>query len=268
MAASALAKTLRTIATPATAYTREIGFAVKVSMAANNPPRLPIIGTTYAASKLSKVRLPEFKDYICTDIQGEGDYFWVYFSKNKTTAQAWTPFKDPQRSLGNHYWPPILHDVDIKRLKLQSAVDVGSTIQRGNRYSARPIWTPSADTGTLFLLREFLSPIEFEIPQWPTPNASAVSFPVPGQGMFNFPECLHPEIIVSPMVECEDSFDPVTTGVTNRTGITTGFTIKATDPKTWVPYFLYDRQSKTATGSFHRTQMEVIPPPLPSRRIG
>lgn len=266
--AGALDKPFRLITTPATIHTREVGFAVKVSVSADWPAKLPVLGDTYSASKASKVRLKEFKSYICTAVEDAGqNYFWLYFSKDKTAAEANTPYKNPHQEFGNHPWPPILIDVDIAKSRLPRSVNAGDAIFRGNSYTATPIWIPSADTGTLFVLREFISPEEPEIPQWPTPTTSSVSFPVPGQGMFNF-DGLHHDITVQQMQESDSSYDPASGSTTSHVGFAGERSFKATDPKTWLPYFLYDRPSKIATGAWHRAQMEVIPPPLPPRQRG
>src|SRR5262245_58282350 len=104
---SPLANPLREITTPATLYTREIGFAVRVSIDSSKKSRLPILGQTYQAAAISQVRMTEFKNYICTHIpEGQGGpYIDVFFSLNKTAAQAWTPFADPEHEFRNHSWP-------------------------------------------------------------------------------------------------------------------------------------------------------------------
>lgn len=267
MARSELSKPFRLLSTPASVYTREVAFVVKVSTVTDWPSRLPIRGTAYRnCSFLAKTRLKEYGDFILTDVRGEGDYFYFYFSKNKTEAQANVAFNEEIQGLQNHYWPPILLGIQIAKSRMPRSVNTGNMFHRGASYTANPIWIPSADTGTLFILREYLSPTPFNIPQWDTPQPEPVSFPVPGQGMFSFSESLHGDIPVQDMQDADSTYSPSTSTVVSQIGVYRGRTVPATNHKTWLPHYLYDRQTKTSVGSYHRTQMEVIPPNLPKRR--
>src|SRR5687767_13589247 len=87
---SPLEHPLRVIATPATKYTGEKAIVVKVSSDASRT--LPVIGTTYQAARICQARMSEFKNYVCSNIRGEGEYFYVYFSKDKTTTEVNTPY--------------------------------------------------------------------------------------------------------------------------------------------------------------------------------
>lgn len=265
------------LTTPATLHTREIGFVVAVDPDINpwvGSSSAPVLGTTYSNSPMHPKPNADVLDatgaaygtYILTKIADSAGRWYYYYSKNKTAAAAELPFKDPDENMGNHYWPPILLKVDIARSRMRRAVNAGDAFYRGNVYTATPTWIPSADTGSLFVLREMLSPTRFTIPRWPTPLASAVNFPLPGQsGNFNFPECLHDDITVDQMVESEDIVATVGGAISGNLGIVGASSFPATNFKTWLPYYLYDRQTRIATGAYHRTQMEVVPPPLPRR---
>jgi hypothetical protein len=269
MARGELSKPFNLISTPATIYTREVGFSVKVNVSAEWPAKLPIYGTPYRNCQfVSKVRQKEFGDFILTRIDGSGDHFYFYFSKNKSAAEAYTPFKDPEISMGNHYWPPILIKVDIEKSKVPRAVNTGDSIYRGNTFNAIPTFVPSADTGSLFLLREFLMPNLPEFRQHPTPIAGSVSFPVPGGSPFSFPECLHGDITINGMDESKDVYATVGATVSSNVGFSGPYHFPATNFKTWLPYFLYERPTKLATGAYHVAQMEVIPPNLPKAQRG
>lgn len=258
------------IATPATLYTREVGFVVTVDSEERwiGTATQPIQGTTYGNSPFTtKPNLTDFTSYICTKIEGGRDKWLFYFSKTKTDAEANTAFFTKQ-DMGNHYWPPILLDVALEKSKMQRAANVGDYIYRGYSYTATPIWIPSADTGSLFLMREFLYPEEIELPQHHTLQTRSVSFPVPGQGMFSFPDNLGPEITIDGLQDSDSAYNNSTSAVTSNVGFTSPYNFKATDPETWAPYILYDRQSKISTGAYHRIQMEVVPPNLPPKQLG
>ncbi len=268
MAASELESPLRVVALPSTVYTREVGIIVRVSSDASKLPRLPILGDTYASAAICQTRMSEFANYICTSIEGSGNYLDVGFSLNKTAAQALVPYKAPSSRFGNLFWPTILLDVKIIETKLGRSVNTGQTVRFGKSYEAIPTWIPSVDTGTLFILRQMLSTTEPDIPQHHTYHTRSVSFPVVGGRYFSFGENIGPELNIAQMQAAVQSYDVATAIVSGQLGLVGPYNFKATDPKTWAPYFLYDRAQKTATGSYLREQMEVIPPNLPPRQSG
>lgn len=258
------------LATPATLHTREIGFVVKVDGNEEwiGTSRMPVQGTTYTDAPFShKPELTTYGAYICTRIENTGDTWYFYFSKNKTTAEALTPFDDPEPSFGNHFWPPILLTVGITTSQMR-AVNLGDKIRRGFINTAVPIWIPSADTGSQFRVRQYLSPTMFEIPPHPTPITRSVSFPVPGGQPFSFPENLGPDITVPAMRDSDSEYDVALATVTSQVGFVGERFFKATDPKTWLPYIMSARQSKIATGAYLMTEIEVIPPNLPKAQRG
>lgn len=245
------------------------GLRVIVDPALINSAQSVALGTTYDASPVwmdKSFTAMGYGKYILSDVtMGDGSFIFWYLP-NLTEEQKNTPFRSTP-STGNHYWPPILLDIEIEKSKFPRAVDTGDRIDRAFTYTATPIFIPNADTGTLFLLREFFSPTKFEIPQWPTPIATAVNFPVPGSRPFSFQECLHPDIEVPPMEDSSSSYDPTSLTISSNLGLTTPWFFPATDPKTWLSFILYDRQTLT-DGGWHRTQMEVFPPNLPKRQRG
>lgn len=259
---------LRIIALPCTAYTREVGIAVRVSSDASRLTRIPIIGDTYRSAAICKTRLPEFGDFICTDIQGSGDYIDVFFSKNKTTAEALTAFKPPTTKTGNLYWPPMLLDVEVRELKVPRTANTGDQIISGKSYEAIPVWIPSADTGTLFTMYQSIMPTEPVIAQAPTYQTRSVSFPLPGGRAFSFGENIGPEINIRVMQDTYQSYDVVAETIGSNVGAIGPFTFKATDPKFWTTYELYRRSNKLATGAYIMEWMMVTPPPTPPRIRG
>ncbi len=264
--AGELEKPFRLRNTPATLYTGEIGFTVKVSAVSDwIPARLPQRGTAYRdCTHLSKTRQADFGDYILTDIQGEGDYWYFSFSKYKTALEAATPFKDPHTQLGNHPWHPTLLKVDIVKMKMPISVNAGDKIFRGRRFQAIPTYHPAMDTGTLFILREYVTPDEPQIQQHVGPQVAPVSFPLPGANApFSFEPCYHPAININIMREVVDVYDTVGAAVTSAVGSQGPFSFPATDPPFPTSYILYSRPTKLATGAWHTQEMEVQPPNLP-----
>lgn len=267
---SDLENPFKTVTTPATLYNREIGFAVKVSMSQDKVPRLPIKGMTYKAAAICQTRMSEFKDYVCTSIpEGQsGDFILVYFSKPKSATEAMVSFFTHTPSMQNLYWPPILLKIDIVRSKIPRTVNTGDSIYRGFTYTATPTFIPSADTGTLYIQHEYLGSSEYNIPQYPTPLASAVNFPLPGSSPFQFNECLHGPISVDQLTDSYDIYATVGGAVTSNVGVVGRYSKPATDFETWLPFILTARQNRTAAGSYHLVETEVIPPPLPDGERG
>lgn len=209
---------------------------------------------------------------------GYGDYLYVkkaalggggvrfYWSANKTEEQKNTPFQET-KSFGNHYWPPILLGVDIEKSRMPRTVNGGNIIYRGAKYEGIPIWIPSADTGTQFVLKEYFAAQPFDIPQWDTPITAPVSFALPGSAPFNFPESLHGDITIPQLQDELSTYNVGTSQVLNMVGSTSGWFIPHTNFKTWLPHVLYDRQTETDVG-WHRQQMWVFPPSLPKPQRG
>lgn len=260
----------RVLKTPATLYTRETGICVKVSTAEGCIKRLPVLGEAYKKGKFNpKHRLSEFGDYICTDVdEGDGSFFWFYYSLNKSAADALKDFKLPHSELQNHYWAPILLKIDVKRSKVPRTSNTGTAIVSGSSYQAIPIYRPAADSGTLWVLHEYLSPTEPNIPQHALPQPDAINFPVPGGPAFSFPECLHDDLDVEKMEDSSSSYANVGGAVTDSVGVYGPFSFPRTNFKTWLAHTLYERANKIATGAYHGHRMEVIPPPLSRKKRG
>ena len=251
---------------------RVLFVTVEESVFSENPDALPVLNTRYAdcdRALFGPDYKRQFDDWIYIDQmpnRSNGRAVLV-FGNNKTEEEKNTPFRSVP-SMGNHYWPPILLDIEIEKSRVPRSVDTGDRIYKGFTYTATPIYHPNADTGTLFILNLYSSATQFDIPQSPTPITRAVNFPVPGSRPFSFPECLGPDITVLEMEDSDSSYDPVSLTISSNLGLTTPWFFPATDPKTWAPYILYDRQEKDASGLWIRTQMWVYPPNLPKRQRG
>jgi hypothetical protein len=260
----------RIIATPATVYTREVAFAVKMSTAQGLIERLPVRGDLYSANRFgAQVRMGEFKNFVCTNVDDGGEgYFWAYYCAPKTPAEALAPFAPTEQRYGNHYWPPILLDVEIVEIRLGRSVNTGDKVKYGKAYQAVPVWIPSADTGTLFVKRKMLTPEEPKIPQHSGMQTRSVGFPVPGGQPFSFGENLGPEINIRAMYDKFQDYDVVSETVGSNVGILAPRSFKATDPTFWVSQFVYDTPTRLATGGYVREQLEAFPPNLPPRQRG
>lgn len=190
-----------------------------------------------------------------------------FYGPNLTEEQKNTPYRIIS-STGNHYWPPILLDVEIQKTSLPRTTNTGTKIISADTYTATPIWIPNGETGTQFVLRKYTAATKFEIPQWDTPITGEVSFPVPGERPFSFGECLHPDINIPEMMDAIQEYTIGSGAVLNKIGIYKKWFFRATNFKTWLPYILYDRQSVDEMGMWNRDQMEVFPPNLPRPRRG
>lgn len=218
---------------------------------------LPAEGTLYGSSEFKSLFGKDynklFQNYVYLG-QGEDakDGGYLNFAPPKTTAEANIPFRTTTK-FGNHYWHPIL--LELKPLEVigfpLQTLD-GSTNTNAVRYNIRERYIPGATEGTRFVTEEFLSPIPFVIPQYPTPVPSAVSFDFISR-YGSFPECLHDKIIIPRLT--------TTTGNQLPAQI-----FPATNFTTWGPYVLSDVQTLTPSG-YHRVRTRVYPPPLPEELI-
>jgi hypothetical protein len=256
--------------TPATLYTREVGFAVKVSAAADwIPNRLPAKGTPYRdCEHISKHRLADFGAYILTDIQGDGDYWWFFYSKNKSTAEAWTPFKTPKSEMRNHHWPLELVRIDIVRHKLPIVANTGRNIRSTFKYDGIPVYRERPDTGSLFTLTEYLMPTEPDSQQDATPHPEPISFQLPNNKPFSFPPSLHGPIQIDAMREEYEVYDVAGAAATGAASFVGPFSFPATNFRTCLPFTLYIVPERTSTGSYHVRKMEVSPPSTSRLRRG
>lgn len=109
MAKGELADPFSLISTPATLYTGEEAVVIKFSVDSTKASRKPREGDTYRASKLCKVRLKEFGDYVCTAISGGGKYWTATFGAPKTEAEKNRPFHTFIRT-ENYPWEGVLED--------------------------------------------------------------------------------------------------------------------------------------------------------------
>ncbi len=260
---SPLDRPLRVVTLPSTVYTGEVGIAVRVSSDSDKLPRLPKRGDTYRQANICQVRMGEFKDFVCTEIDGQGEYIWVYFSKNRTAFDI-TPYKKPTTEMGNHPWPLVLKRIDIKRHLIPTSVTAGENIYKGVRYSATPYYYESADTGTLFELREYIHTTEPDTVQHETPQPQPINFPLPGSSPFSFPASLHKKIDIEAMQEtyADEIVDATGTSFTQSLGVFAAVSFPATNFTTWIAHVLYDRSTKLSTGAFHQRQMWVHPPSI------
>ncbi len=258
----------RTIATP-----KPGEFAVAVSV-----PSHLIKATDVVVEGVKYKDTPQWMDKSLIT-SGYGDYVFMrsssggeetivfYFGKNKTAAEAETPFREFVLKVGNFYWPPILLGVDIVK-GMPRASNAGNVVYSGNTYEAVPIWIPSAETGSIFIQREFLGSKPFDILQWDSPIADAISFPVPGGPRFDFPECLHGDLTVDNMDGSVSEYNVSTDGVTNRAGLIGERFFPATNFKTWSFFTISDSQDELESGQWLRKQVEVRPPNLPRKKRG
>jgi hypothetical protein len=257
---SDLEKPFRGLVTPAFPYTREKAFKVLVSADFSNVDRLPIIGTTYANANICQTRMSEFSSYICSDVKGEGDYWWFYFSKDKTAAQAWTRFKEPEEELRNHSWPLELLKVTTYYETIPFAANLGNKVRSGYRWHAVASYRERPDTGTLFSLSEFLMPTRPVIPQDVGPNPEPITFPLPNNKPFSFPPSLHGAFIIDAMQDAVQEYDTAGASVTSGLSVAGPYQISATNMKTCLPYVLYTIPQRTEVGAYLVRQMMVTPP--------
>lgn len=230
----------------------------------------PIEGTTiygnwWAAEQPKCKSSLEWGTYVLGDeeITQEGVIVFTWH-KNKTAEEMNTPFRRYSR-LGNHRWPPILVDVSVlpdygspRNFPIYSGTDIG--VGFGPSYNDQLIYIPDASEGTRFVTEEFFAAVPFNIPQYPTPVATAVTYRLPGGETRSFPECLHDTLCIPPLITAQTS---IVAGVAGVIGTTIPEQIfPATNFVSWAPYVLSDSQERR-DGGWYRVRVRVYPPPVP-----
>lgn len=256
----------------------ELGLAVHVrdTLLANNPQLFPSQSrkyTDFVQSALTLVAIDQ------SYARGFGDYYYVdfregfmggeqpdqfptiilNFTKHKTDAQKSVPFR-ATTTFGNHYWHPILDALafieDRNFPRFTSGGRGGkSAIITGPTYYVREIYRPSVNEGSRFLKEEFFADSAFDIPPYPVPVPTSVSYDLPGvRG--TFPECLHPEIIIPTTQTANASFVLGDQGAAG--GTLPGQKFPETNFTDRVPYVVSDQQE--FQNGWYRTRITVFPP--------
>lgn len=243
---------------------RALLVGVEESAFANNPDILPAIGTAYkdcAKALISKDYEKKWGEYIYTEQRGD---YGLLFAKNKTVAEANTPFRTTTW-FGNHRWPPILQAILIiedfgapRSFTRISGTELVPAI--GPSYYDRVVYIPDVSEGTRFVKDEFCGPTQFIIPQTPVPVPTAVDYLLPGGVGRSFPECLHPKILIPPT---STATAELVAGAAVGIGTSLeGQLFPATNFEEWSPYVLSDTQEIT-NGVWYRTRIRVFPPGQP-----
>lgn len=194
----------------------------------------------------------------------------LLFARTLTDAQRGTPFRTITK-YGNHYWHPVLKALEVipdenTPRSYNSASSQSSTLISGPSFYVREDYIPAATEGTRFLIEEFFSDVPYEIPQYPAPTPSSVSYDFPGvRG--GFPECLHGDIEIQAQNTASNiqilgtagnSARQIGSGQQGQFFPRTGFT-------DWAPYVLSDEQQ--FNNGYHRTKVTVFPPIRPKLSI-
>ena len=253
-----MSQTHRTIQSPNPAE-RSLSVTIGEASLASSGGVLPAEGTLYSSAEwktfLGRDYLKEFADYVYTS-QGEDtkDGATVLFAKDKTAAEANTPFRTTKR-FGNHYWHVILvklTPVLVEGFPLSAQVGSTNTNANANRYVMREVYIPSANEGSLFVEDEFTSPRPFAIGSNKVPIPAAVSYDLISR-RGGFPECLHDRLTIPSIPTTGSHSLPAQT-------------FPETNVTTWMPYVITDEQHLT-NGVYYRKRTLVIPPAFPEEVI-
>jgi hypothetical protein len=183
-------------------------------------------------------------------------FLWV---KKKTELEKSTPFRTYER-FGNHRWPPVLRGLKFfQDTNFPNAINgPGGRIIFAPRYYVREIFIPEQNEGTRFVTEEFLSDSKYDIPQYPIPEATSVSYDILGVSG-RFPECLHQRIVI-PSTRTATAAYSVGEGNTGAAGALAGQIFPATNFEERAPYYVSDQQ-QFRDGQWYRERTQVFPPP-------
>lgn len=202
----------------------------------------------------------DYGGYVYADsVESPADWLGFLWVKRKTETEKNTPFR-MHETFGNHRWPPEVRSIRFYQDPgFPRAINgPGGSIITGPTYYVRVNYIPEQNEGTRFVTKEFLSDTPFNIPQYPVPEPTSISYDVPGASG-SFPECLHPKIVIPATRTATQSFT-VTGGSSGASGTVPGQVFPATNFETRSPYFVSDEQQFT-DGQWYRRQTQVFPPP-------
>jgi len=258
---------------------------IKQSVLVNEPEIIPVEGTLYkniSHKIISKDWLKKYGNYKLintlrgspaqplnsrypsnseTEHRGEMQDATVslYFFPTLTDAQRQKPYRELSY-FGDHRWPPILHSLvffkDNTFPRFTSGGNRGrGAIISGPTYYVREVYTPECYEGSRFLQQEFVADVPYNIPLYPVPVPTSVSYDLPGlRG--SFPECLHPKIVIPNTQTANAAF--VAGDYSTASGAIQGQVFPATNFEDWAPYVLTDKQ--WFENGYRRTRIVVAPP--------
>lgn len=204
--------------------------------------------------------------YVQMFVLKDGAEVMFVYGKPKTEEEKNTAFRVTNRRFGNHRWPPILKALgfitDYNFPRSANSIrnnGAASGIVVAPNYYVREAYIPEVNEGTRFREEEFFSPTPFNIPRYPVPQATSVSYDINGvRG--RFPECLHPEIVVPPTATA--SAQMVGGFFFPMSGNLEGQRFPRTNFRTWTSYVLMHTQEQMEGGWYGR-RVRVFPPPTP-----
>lgn len=236
---------------------------------ASMPQAIGVAYKNFPEGFIEMSMLENYGDYIFNkSIPAEDGYVRLIFLKPKTQAEADIPFKVTSR-FGNHHWYPILKALEIipdynAPRSYRSANGNGQILISGPSFYVREEYIPHASEGSRFVKEEFFSSTPFDIPQYPVPQPSSVSYDVPGRSG-SFPECLHDDIPIADLTTAS-AIQIVGAGGGSGSSNQIGSGIQgqffpATNFQGWTPYVIEDSQDDSL--GYYRVRITVYPPPMP-----
>ncbi len=253
-----MSTTSRTVRTPDPSL-RSLIITVGESSFASVGGILPKEGTLYSddswRSFFGSDYHKEFESFrYVTQLDDTKDGGQLLFARSRTPEDTNKPFRT-LISFGNHYWHTILLKLEpvlVRGFPLATQVGNTSSNTNADRYVMREIYIPAATEGTRFVDEEFISDTPFQIPRWPVPIASAVTYDLINR-RGGFPECLHDKLIIKAVSTVSGQRLP------KQVFPETNFT-------SWRPYTLTDTQS-LEQNCYYRKRRRVFPPAMPDEVI-
>ncbi len=246
----------------ATPIATEVVIRLAVSTRSLKPESRPTVGSKYRDLNIDSTSRPDVElwgEYVCLDKfeNGPEGYHYFYFGKAKTQEQIATPYQvEPGRS--RHYeWPAVLKGVlfaEDYEFPVKTRVGVSLTVERP-RLVARENKVERTYALCRTVLKKYLSPLPFDVPQRPQPAASEIEYVI--NGTPNRLTCLHPTLTL-----------PAAGGTWSArftAGKVTGLpaptrTFPATPLTDWEPFVLSQDHRQLESGVYELTEEWLIPP--------
>lgn len=252
---------------------RELAFRVWVDGTRLRPEDIPLVGQEFKTTSEARRHqhlVQYYGEYVFTWAENAELGMWLYYAKNKTPAEANTPYRT-YYSTRSHFWPAVLEDLFLVYTRtfpesVVTAVDPGTgfdTVATTPRLFPRFRFRPGVSYNSKVRIDLYQSPRQWE------PGSMVSIQPVPTNidaqyinVNVNFEQCLHPDVVFEEQVPGARILSQ--TGVLQAPASRKPWRqfFPATNFIDW-GVFVFSDQQQFRNGVWGREKVTIYPPPKP-----
>jgi len=240
----------------------EWALRLMVSESVVRPDYVITEGMTYRDLRIDRALKPEVQlwgDYVLTRVTGaEGGYNAYWFGKPKTEEEINTPYKTEAGRSRHYEWPAVLHGIlfaEDPEFPVEVQIGVDLKVKRA-QLVARAEKTERTFALCRTVVKSYLSPRPFEVPQRPQPAADEVEWWLNGKAERLV--CLHGELTLPAAGKVWSA--KYTAGQVQ--GMPTELrTFYPTPLEDWEPFVIsQDHGQRESDGLYELTEEWIVPP--------